>query len=276
MSSPVSRFVEGTPRLHYLEWQPRGSRTLVLLHGNSANAWWWQSLAESIAPKFRLLALDQRGHGDSQAVDPPQYRPEDYADDVSRFVKHCGLEPAIVVGHSMGGMVSLAFAKLHPEAVRALIVVDAALTSSPRRDQFLRRLTGLPVVIYPDLETAKARFRLMPREGDVPAHVVAAIAEHSLARLPDARYTLKFDRETFFGGDGLDALGAISAVHAPILLVRGERSRIMTADAMHRAVESNPMARMVTIPQAHHHILLERPELLARAIEDFVDGQVTP
>ena len=191
MDSPVSHFFDGSPRLHYLEWHPRGGRTLVLLHGGSANAWWWQALAESIAPRFRLLALDQRGHGDSQAVKPPRYRPEDYARDLARFVKHCRLGRAIVVGHSMGGINALAFANHHPEAVRAVIVVDAPLTSSPRRDHFLRRLTGLPVVIYPDLETAKARFRLMPREGDIPAQIVAAIAEHSLTRMPDGRYTLK-------------------------------------------------------------------------------------
>ena len=271
MDSPVSHFFDGSPRLHYLEWHPRGGRTLVLLHGGSANAWWWQALAESIAPRFRLLALDQRGHGDSQAVKPPRYRPEDYARDLARFVKHCRLGRAIVVGHSMGGINALAFANHHPEAVRAVIVVDAPLTSSPRRDHFLRRLTGLPVVIYPDLETAKARFRLMPREGDIPAQIVAAIAEHSLTRMPDGRYTLKFDRESFVGEDGLHVLDVIKTVRAPVLLIRGELSKLMTVDAVQRAIESNPLVRLVTIPRAHHHILLERPEPLARAIERFVD-----
>jgi len=271
MTSAVSRFFEGSPRLHYLEWHPHGSRTLVLLHGGSANAWWWQPLSESISLKYRLLALDQRGHGDSQSVKPPRYRPEDYARDLARFLKHYKIARAIVVGHSMGGINALAFANHHPEAVRAVIVVDAPLTSSPRRDRFLRRLTGLPIITYPDLATAKARFRLMPKEGDIPAQTVGAIAEHSLARMPDGRYTLKFDRGTFVGEDGIDAMAAVSIVRVPVLLIRGALSNLMTADAVRGAVESNAMVRLVTIPRAHHHILLERPQALARAIEDFVD-----
>ncbi len=267
---PASRFLDGSPRLHYLEWHPHAARTLILLHGGSGNAWWWQPLAEAIASKFRLLALDQRGHGESQAADPPRYRPEDYARDLARFVKHLELGSAIVVGHSMGGINALAFASRHPEAARAVVVVDAPLTSNPRRDHFLRRLKGLPIVAYPDLETAKKRFRLIPKEGDIPAHIVAAIAEHSLTRMADGRYTLKFDRETFVGEDGIDSLEAIKTVRAPVLLVRGELSNLMTLDAIRRATDSNPLVRLVTIPRAHHHILLERPELLAHEIERFV------
>jgi len=271
MTSPSSHFLDGSPRLHYLEWNARGGRTLVLLHGNSANAWWWQPMAESITPHFKLFALDQRGHGDSEAVSPPRYRPADYALDLARFVKHLNLGPSIVVGHSMGGLVALAFALHHPEAVRALVVVDAPITSNPRRDQFLRRLTGLPIVMYPDLETAKARFRLIPREGDVPPHILAQVAERSLARTPDGRYTLKFDRETFFGEDGIDSLSTIETLRAPVLLVRGEHSRLMTVDSIGRAMESNRLVQTVTIHGAHHHILLDRPKALAHAIENFVN-----
>ncbi len=66
MTAPHSHLLEGSPRLHYLEWNPDAARTVVLLHGNSANAWWWDPVARATAPDFRLLALDQRGHGDSE------------------------------------------------------------------------------------------------------------------------------------------------------------------------------------------------------------------
>ena len=57
MSDPASGFFEGAPRLHYLEWNPRGRRTLVCLHGNSANAWWWQPMTEALSDSdFRILA----------------------------------------------------------------------------------------------------------------------------------------------------------------------------------------------------------------------------
>jgi len=83
---------------------------------------------------------------------------------------------------------------------------------------------------------------------------------------------MKFDRESFFGGDGLDVVDAICRVEIPLLLVRGERSRIMTIEAAERAAASNPRVRLVTIPAAHHHVPLERPANLASTVGEFVTG----
>jgi pimeloyl-ACP methyl ester carboxylesterase len=272
MTAPHSHLLEGAPRLHYLEWNPRASRTIVLLHGNSANAWWWQPLARVISPDHRLLALDLRGHGDSEWAKPPAYSPTDYAADIARLVAHVaadGSEKPIVVGHSMGGLSVLAFARHHPESARGAIAIDVAVTSSHGRNRYLRRLKGLPVVAYPDLATAKARFRLMPNEGGIADEVLHEIAEKSLARTEDGRWTLKFDRESFFGGDGLAVMETIREIRIPTMLVRAENSRIMTAEAAQHARESNPHAQLVTIPGAHHHVILENPAAVARVIEEF-------
>jgi pimeloyl-ACP methyl ester carboxylesterase len=274
MSEPQSHLFDGRPRLHYLEWNREGRTTLVLLHGNSANAWWWQPLARVIAPRFRLFALDQRGHGDSEWMRPPAYTPADYAEDLCRFVRHVtrpGDKP-IVVGHSMGGLSVLAFARRHPDEARGAVAIDIAVTSSHGRDRYLRRLRGLPTVTYPDLATARERFRLMPSEGGVARETLHEIAERSLARTEEGRFTLKFDRESFFGSDGISVLDTIRALRIATLLVRAERSRIMTAEAAERARESNPLVSLVTIRDAHHHVLLERPDEVARVIEEFVAG----
>lgn len=103
MNHPHSRFLDGSPRLHYLEWNRGASGpTLVLLHGNSANAWWWQQFADAASSRFRLIAIDQRGHGDSDWVRPPAYSPQEYARDLGRFVRELGLTGPLLVGHSMG------------------------------------------------------------------------------------------------------------------------------------------------------------------------------
>jgi pimeloyl-ACP methyl ester carboxylesterase len=270
MSAPRSQFLEGTPRLHYLEWNPRGRETLVLLHGNSANVWWWQPLADSIDPAaYRLLALDQRGHGDSEWVRPPAYTPDDYARDLARFIQQKALACPIVAGHSMGGISVIAFAAQCGNLARAAIAIDVAVSSTPRRDRFLRRLKKLPTVIYPDRATAMARFRLMPDEGAIPPAVLAEVAERSLERTADGRYTLKFDRASFIGGDGLDVAAALGRIAIPTLLIRAELSRIMTADAAAGAAGANRHVRVAVIPAAHHHVPLECPLLLARAIDQF-------
>jgi pimeloyl-ACP methyl ester carboxylesterase len=243
----------------------------VLLHGNSANAWWWDPVAQVTSPEYRLLALDQRGHGDSEWARPAAYSPLDYARDLERFVAHvtAGREKPVVVGHSMGGLNVLAYALRSPESSRGVMAIDVALTSSRGRDRYLSRLKALPLVTYPDLDTAKARFRLMPNEGGIATEILHEIAEKSLARTDDGRWTLKFDRESFLGGDGLAVLDTIKEIRTPTMLVRAERSKIMTVEGVEAARIANPEVRVVTIPDAHHHVLLEKPDAVARVIEEF-------
>ncbi len=274
MNAPARRFIDGAPRLHCLEWNPAGSRTIVLLHGNSANAWWWEPVAALMPADARLIALDLRGHGDSEWVRPAAYSPHEYADDLSRALAAMTRpgDTPVVVGHSMGGLAVLAYATRAAAAARGVVAIDVAIVSNRRRDHYLRRLKSLPTVTYADVETAKARFRLIPNEGHIPAELLARIAELSLMRTDDGRYTYKFDRESFFGGDGIAVLDTIRQSRLPTLLIRAERSRIMTAEAAARALESNPKARLIEIADAAHHILLERPGPLARAILDFAEG----
>jgi len=271
MTAPHSHLLEGSPRLHYLEWNPHAPRTVILLHGNSANAWWWEPVARAIASEYRLLALDQRGHGDSEWSRPAAYSPIDYANDIARFVAHAMAngEKPVVVGHSMGGNNVLAFAREHPDRARGAIAIDVPVTSSRGRDRYLRRLKSIPVVTYPDLATAAARFRLMPNEGGIADDVLREIAEKSLARTDEGRWTLKFDRECLLGGDRMEVLETIREIRIPTMLVRAEHSRIMTAEGAEHARASNPRTRLVTIADAHHHVILEKPEAVARVIEQF-------
>src|ERR1019366_5467192 len=273
MSPPRSRFSKSSPRIHFLEWNPAASRTIVLLHGASANAWWWQWVAAELPKNLRLLALDQRGHGDSEWVKPPAYQPHDYAADLANFLREeVRGERPIVVGLSMGGVVTLAFASRYAEHARGVVIVDTAVVSTHGRDRFLHRLKSLPTVVYPDLETAKARFRLMPNEGEIHQERVLAIAEKSLMPAESRGYTLKFDRESFFGGDGLHVMETIRALRLPTLLVRAEKSRIMTQESSEAAAASNPQTRLVVIPGSHHHVILEKPVEAARIIREFVES----
>jgi pimeloyl-ACP methyl ester carboxylesterase len=241
-----------------------------MLHGNSANAWWWQPTAEQIGERFRILALDQRGHGDSEWVRPPAYHPADYVADLSRLIDSCVGGPPILVGHSMGAINALAFASVHRAAARAVVAVDVALSSSVTRDRYLRRLNALPVVVYPDLATAKARFRLMPNEGKVPRAVLEFIAQKSLVKAGTRGYTLKFDRESFSSINGIDVLKAVGRLRVPTLLVRGALSRIMTEQAAQHALRLNSRVELKIVAGAHHHVLIEKPMALARLIRGFV------
>jgi len=266
-----SRTVPGSPRLHYLEWNPRGAGPLILVHGNSANAWWWRWVAEALeGANLRILALDLRGHGDSEWVRPPDYSPHAYAKDIARLVETLKLDLPLVAGHSMGGIAAIALAVAQPRLARAIIAIDIAVTSSSRRNRYLRHLQALPTVTYLDLATAKAKYRLMPAEGEIAPEVLAEVAERSLMRTANGRYTMKFDRESFFGSDGLDVAAAIRELKVPMLLVRAGHSRILTAEAAEAAQQANHLVKMVAIPDMHHHLILEQPAAIAGLIMEYL------
>jgi len=270
MTEPRAFIADGSPRLHCLEWNPGGPDTILLLHGNSANAWWWAPMAESMPSNYRLIAIDLRGHGDSEWVRPPAYGPCDHAHDLARLIDTLGLGRPIVAGHSMGGIAVTAFTRDYPLIARAAIAIDIAVRSSTARNRFLQRLKVLPTVNYQDLATAIARYRLMPNEGGVASEVMAEIARLSVRQTSDGRYTMKFDRESFYGGDGIDAEAALAKVQIPTLLIRGGLSRIMTQEAAVRAAGSNPLIKLEVIEGGHHHLPLECPGGLAAIISRFV------
>jgi len=267
---PQELWLDGSPRLHCLEWNPEGELTILLLHGNSANAWWWAPMAVCTPANYRLIAIDLRGHGDSEWVRPPAYGPHDYADDLARLITALNLDRPVVAGHSMGGVAVTAFICKYPSMARGAIAVDIPIRSSRRRDRFLDRLKALPTVNYPDLETAIARYRLMPNEGGITPEILAEIARRSVREIDHGRYTMKFDRESFYGGDGINVEAALAQVRIPALLIRGERSRIMTQEAMDCSVASNPLVRAELIKDGHHHLPLEHPYELASIISRFV------
>jgi len=111
----------------------------------------------------------------------------------------------------------------------------------------------------------------MPNEGEIHRDRVLAIAEKSLMPAESGGYTLKFDRESFFGGDRLHVMDTIRELRLPTLLVRSEKSRIMTQESSEAAASSNPHTRLMVIPDAHHHVILEKPAETSRVIREFVE-----
>ena len=272
MTAPHSHLLEGSPRLHYLEWNPHAPR-----HCNPAARQLCQCVVVGTggardcgrvpAARARPARAWRQRMGAAGGVRADRLRKRHRevrrARDGERGKSRWSSVTAWV------GMNVLAFARQHPDSARGAIAIDVPVTSTRGRDRYLRRLKSIPVVTYPDLATAKARFRLMPNEGGIADDILHEIAEKSLARTDEGRWTLKFDRECFLGGDRMAVLETIKEIRIPTMLVRAEHSRIMTAEGAEHARASNPQTRLVTIADAHHHVILERPEAVARVIEQF-------
>ena len=242
---------------------------LVLLHGGGANAHWWDHLAPTLAERFHVVALDFRGHGDSDYPDALEVGAFDR--DLEALLEHLGGPDALLMGHSMGGRVALDHAARRARSgPRAVLAIEVARGASSRE----RRRTRLALAArrtYRTREQAIARFRFLPSTPGSSEALRRAIAEHSVRREADGRFGFKFDPRWF----GLPPAAAPdpAQIACPTLVVRGGESTLLTAAGAAALVSEIPGAKLVEIPGAGHNVQLERPaevlEIAARFLRDF-------
>src|SRR5712692_4887087 len=117
--------------LHYVEWGSPGNASLVLLHGFQSNAHTWDTFSQAMADTYHVLALDQRGHGDTAWAPDGDYAPTSSVSDIASFITAPHLAPTVVIGHSMGGRNAAMVAADYPEKVRKVVIVDTAAEFPP-------------------------------------------------------------------------------------------------------------------------------------------------
>jgi pimeloyl-ACP methyl ester carboxylesterase len=264
----------GGLRLHYAAWGPKGAPPLILLHGGAANSHWWDWVCPRMAGRFRLLALDFPGHGKSEWPRPPRYRMEDLVRAVVSFADGLGMGPLDLVGHSLGGKVAMLAASWHPRRVRSLVIVDATPDISADGLAEMRQIGARPPRRVVSRHAAARTFRLIPPETVAPPARLRALALHSARHRGHGRWSIGPDREFFSRIVPLVAWPLLPRIGCPTLILRAERSSILdrrTAVAMRRAL---PRSTLREIPETCHHLILERPGEVARAIRDFLAARV--
>jgi esterase len=272
---------EGTSRrldlgglsLHYLDWGGDGP-PLVMLHGLTGHAHTWDHTAAALSDRYRVLALDQRGHGDSGWA--PPYGGGVMAGDLLAFLDALHLGEVTLMGLSMGGLVSFIFAASHPERVRDLIVLDIGpeiATTGAR--QVAAGLAAKNVFSSEDEAVAQAR-AFNPRPTD---EALRHRVRHNLRPRPDGTLTFKYDdalreRGAIFDRATAELWAAWEAVSCPILLVRGDESDILAVEVAQRMLASNPRARLVGVPDCGHSITLDNPQGLLDVLSPWLAARV--
>lgn len=256
--------------VHCLEWGERGAPPVLLIHGGSAHAHWWDAFAPTIADRFHVVAPDLRGHGDSAWADPPAYAVDDYASDVVDLVGQEGWPTVRLVGHSLGGLVAVTAAARLGARVPALVTVDARTRPSDTGLRSIRRLAQMPATRWSSRDDAVARFRLLPDDGCVRPELRAHVATHALRPDPEGGWTHKFDRAALAAIGAVDVAPALGGLACPVLVVRGGESRIMSDRAVEILRAAKPDLRVETIAGAGHHVMLDRPEEFAGLVGAFL------
>ena len=270
--------------LHALEWSREGT-LLLFLHGFSNDAHVWDRVAPVLAPHYRVVALDQRGHGDSDRDPEGRYDHETMARDANAAIESLGASRAVIVGHSLGGRVAMRFAGLFPEKLAGLVIVDSA------PDLDARGTTRISLDVKQQdwsFDSVAEYERVLQRQyAATRPEILAKLAVHWTRQRADGRFELKLDpgftkARSNVSAEELAAWSEQEAKHlwaalaklpCPALVVRGAASDVMSAEVADRMVdEVIPSAVLETIARAGHSVMLDNPEAFEKALTGFVLG----
>ena len=248
-------------QLHYVEWGNPGNPALVLLHGFQSNAHTWDTFSYAMAATYHVLALDQRGHGDTSWAPDGDYAPTASVSDIASFITALHLAPAVVIGHSMGGRHAAMVAADHPEKVRKVVIVDTAAEFPPAM-QATRSQQPAPDAA-PQPETFDT-FEEVVQSG-ITQYPLTPEAElrhanyHNLSRGTDGKWRWRWDinllqwRRRHRSQPG-DLYTYLQRIQCPTLLIRGQRSPLLTPAVAQKMIQALPHGRTVDIANAAHTV----------------------
>ena len=240
-----------------IHYESIGEGPLVLLsHGFGATSAMWRGQQPALSPRYRMVAWDLRGHGQTQSPeDPAAYSPEACVADTEALLDEAGVEQAVVGGHSLGGYLSLAFADRYPERVRALLLVGTG--PGFKRDEPRQKWNANATKQAEKLE-AKG-LDALPRgqsEWAGTHHSASALARAARGMLAQS------DAQVY---------EALARVRVPTLVLVGaeDRAFLAAADVMEGKIAG---ATKVVISDAGHAVNVDQPEAVNRALRDFLDS----
>jgi pimeloyl-ACP methyl ester carboxylesterase len=256
-------------RLHFLESGTSGAPALCFLHGGAAHAHWFDAVTPAFSDRFHVVALDQRGHGESQWAVPPAYGTEDFAADLLGVMNALGWSRMTVIGHSMGGHNAMAFAAWHPERVARLVIVDSRPVIPAERLKVMHARGRRAPRLHASAAAAAATFRLLPRETHAEPALLAHMGRAAVAQR-NGGWGWRFDPATHGDRQPVDAWPLLPRITAPTLIARGGLSPVLTEEMAERLRASIPHASLVTIPNAYHHLTLDAPADFTTALDRFL------
>ena len=273
--SPGARYVSRHTvvrgmRFHFLEWGEPDAPPVLLLHGGNQSAHSWDLVSLHLSDRYHVYALDQRGHGDSEWSREIDYSIGTKAADALAFIDDQGIESPIVVGHSMGGMVTMRLALDAPDVPRGAVLVDIGPELNPQGVEVVHNFVTRNVE-FDDLD--EFLDRVVQYDPFRSREHIARTVKYNMLRRADGKYVSKVDHrrvpEPSAHPVGLDDL---SPLDFPVLVVRGEESNVLEPEAAQRFVAALPQGRLVTVAKAGHNVHGANTPGFLEAVGPFLAG----
>ena len=271
-AASTSHFVEANGvKLHYLDYGTAGRRPMLCVHGGAAHAHWFDFIAPGLTQDHHVYSLDLRGHGDSARADPHTYSWKTYAEDINALVEKLDLRDFVLIGHSMGGMVSLVYAAAHPGRMSRLVIVDTIMLMPMERVTRMREFGAMPAKSYATQEELIARYRLEGGETQMAApEVIHHMAMHSGRQDADGRWRHKADRRVYANFQQIAGVPLWDKVKVPALVIKGEHSTRYTPALLAEVRARAPQVQMAEVSASDHHITLDNPRGFVDVVQKFL------
>ncbi|HCE75403.1 MAG TPA: hypothetical protein DEP04_02145 [Dehalococcoidia bacterium] len=274
---PESKSVEiNDMKFSYLEWGNPSNPAMVLLHGFAQQSHSWDFVALSFADRYRIIALDQRGHGDSDWASDGDYTPETQQKDIEAIVDKLGLEEFVLMGLSMGGRNSFTYASSNPNKVKALIIVDAGPESVKAGRQNIRNFVEQDDELDSIDAFVDRVIKYNPRRD--PVQIKGSIV-NNLKELPNGKWTWKYDKilrspgrmERSQDPEMTSRLwGYLENLQCPTLVVRGDKSDIVATETADNMIDRIPGGKLAIVENAGHLVMGDNPSGFERAVTKFI------
>ncbi len=267
---PTARRIEvDGAHINYLSWGDAHRPGIVFVHGGAAHAHWWSHIAPAFLTEHSVAAIDLSGHGDSDRRDT--YSLDTWCDEVAAVIADAEFDaPPVLVGHSMGGFVTIATAARHPELLAGAVIIDSPVvemdpevTVGRATDMFSKERE------YDDPTGPIERFRTIPPQDVYLPYVKRHVAERSLRHDPDGKWRWKFDSRIFVPRRR-DAAELLPQVTCRVALLRCENGLVTADIGDYMYNQLGRVAPVIELPTAGHHPMLDVPLILITAIRSLI------
>lgn len=276
LSQPQSTFlsVNGL-RVHYLDWGHPSAPPVVCVHGYTSSGQAFNALARHFQSRFRIIAPDVRGHGETAWSPTEAYQYNDQISDLAGFIDQLGLEQFILIGTSMGGIIAMAYAGAHPERLVRLVINDIGPDAEVGSQRITQTVGDRPEE-FANLDDAMAYRRLVsPITAGRSVEDQRELALGVLRQQSDGRWVWKMDpayirQRVHQGPPPRPALWpALQRITCPTLVVWGRESDVLSEAQARRMADVLPYGELVAVPGIGHAPTLMEPVALA-ALERFL------
>ena len=261
--------------LHYLDWGTEGKPKVLLLHGLRGHCHSWDDVSAEFCQDYHVLALDQRGRGESDWAPSGDYSSESFVADLEGFCQAVGLDSFILVGHSMGGRNSMAFAGRNAEKIQKMIIIDIGPDLDPKGSA---RITQEIKDVPEEFDSFEDVFAYQSKQNRFCSEpVLRRRLTYATKELPNGKFGWRYDlqvreqRRNNSGSKQPDLWQNLPGLNFPVLSGRGSETDTLGLETAENMVQVLHDGKLVHVDRAAHMVFEDNPEDFISVLHDFLD-----